>query len=243
MSVARKRKVREIIVISSDEDEQESRNAPKRQRSNPGRNPSSWAPSNAPEPPVDTMATREHTLTERHLCLAVCSTCGQHLQRLNSKLHFCQSCRTPYPRWTHPCGCHQYRLEEPEVPTEPQAISDELRAAVEASGLSKMAQRVLFLVSQVPVGQYTTFTAIKDWFGGHNHMVPPKPHIRSALRRNIFTPDVPDHRVVASNGGFGLFNWGDHGEGWEIRRQMLAEEGVRFGSDGRLLGSAFRGFR
>lgn len=50
---------------------------------------------------------------------------------------------------------------------------------------------------------------------------------------------------MASDGGFGLFNWGNHGEDWEVRREMLAEESVSIDSDGRLLGNAFarRGFR
>ena len=175
------------------------------------------------------MATREHTLTERRLCLEVCSTCGRTsiFSASTTSSTFAKVARHQIPdaRWTHPHRCHQYRREEPEVPTEPQAVSDELRAALEALGLSKMAQGVLFLISQVPVGHYTTFTAMKEWFSDHNHMIP-KPHIRSSLCRNIFTPDVPDHRVVASDSGFGLFNWGDHGEDCEVRREMLAEEGI-----------------
>lgn len=291
MSIARKRKQREIIVISSDEDEPESRRVPKRQRSSQGTDPSSWVPT-ATEPLADTNGVYEQTLTEslskwttealyaqtkkpdlmctlssrqvaqrlldarlqdpealfrfesNHPCLAVCSTCvpKKHLERFNSKLHLCQGCRMVYPRWTHTCLCRNYRLEEPEEPREPEA-SNELRAAVEASGLSKLAQHVLLLVSQVPVGHYTTLTALKEWYSQSYHMTP-KSHIASALRKNVFAPDVPDHRVVDSNGGIGRFiDWGDHGEHWEVRREMLAEEGMRFDKNGRLLGASFTSFR
>lgn len=72
-----------------------------------------------------------------------------------------------------------------------------------------------------------------------------KGHIRSALRKSGWSwEDVPVHRVLASNTGFGgAFSMGDHGGndgGW---REMLEDEGVRFSSNGRALGSAFCEFR
>lgn len=292
MPIARKRKQREIIVISSDEDEPESTNASTRQRFNPGRTSSSWTSTTPTEPLEDTMVAREQTLTEllsnwtteelyartqmpvvmctlssrqvaqrllderlqdpeersslesKYPCLAICSKCvpKQHLQRFNSKLYSCERCQALYPIWRHSCRC-QHRLGEPEVPKEPEAYSNELRAAVEASGLSKLAQRVLLLISQVPVGHYTTYIALKEWYCEHYNMAP-KSHIASALRKNAFAPHVPDHRVVASNGGLGrVLDWGDHGEDWEVRMEMLAEEGARFDRNGRLLGASFTSFR
>lgn len=263
MSVSRKRKEREIIVISSDEDDPVSRHAPKHQRSNWGTNVPSRAPSTVTVPPVDMRVSHVETLIEqlpsqqlldarlqapeelsrlepKDPCLAVCSGCvpEQHLQRCNRSFYFCQRCRAPYLISRHPCRCRKYRLGEPQEPKEPEAHSEELRAAVEASGLSKFAQRVLLLVSQVPAGRYTTITALKDWYI-ENHNLTSKSNIASALRRNVLAPYVPCHRVVVSNGGFGMLDHGDHGEDWEVRMEMLAEEGVRFDKNGRLLGSTF----
>lgn len=59
MSIGTKRKKHEIIVISSDEDGPEWRHAPKCQRPNPGRNPVSWAPSTATNPPVGQLLTED----------------------------------------------------------------------------------------------------------------------------------------------------------------------------------------
>lgn len=72
-----------------------------------------------------------------------------------------------------------------------------------------------------------------------------KTHIESALRKSEWGwKHVPVHRVLASNTGFGVgFSMGNYGGdegGW---REVLEDEGVRFGSDGRALESASREFR
>lgn len=65
-----------------------------------------------------------------------------------------------------------------------------------------------------------------------------------ALKKNQWWPLVPDHRVVASNGGVGRgVDYGDHGASVEDRVEMLKEEGVRFDINGKLLGSSFSAFR
>lgn len=65
-----------------------------------------------------------------------------------------------------------------------------------------------------------------------------------ALRKNEWWPLVPDHRVVASNGGVGRgSDYGNHGASAEDRVEMLREEGVRFDINGKLLGGSFSGFR
>lgn len=65
-----------------------------------------------------------------------------------------------------------------------------------------------------------------------------------ALKKNQWWPLVPDHRVVASNGGMARgVDYGDHGASVEDRVEMLREEGVRFDRNGKLLGSSFSEFR
>lgn len=94
---------------------------------------------------------------------------GQHLQRFNTSLYSCQGCRVVCPIRTYPCRCHQYRLGEPKESTEPEA-SNELRTAWKRQGLSKMAQRMLLLGPQVPMGRYTitTYIALNDWYSTVN---------------------------------------------------------------------------
>lgn len=65
-----------------------------------------------------------------------------------------------------------------------------------------------------------------------------------ALKKNEWWPLVPDHRVVASNGGVGRgVDYGNHGASVEERVEMLREEGMRFDINGKLLGSTFSEFR
>lgn len=142
---------------------------------------------------------------------------GQHLQRFNTSLYSCQGCRVVCPIRTYPCRCHQYRLGEPKESRESEA-SNELRTSWKRQGLSKMAQRMLLLGPQVPMGRYTitTYIALNDWYSTVN-IVYPISHMASALCRNIFAPDVPDHRVVASNAGLGrVIDWRNHGEEWKV---------------------------
>jgi len=69
------------------------------------------------------------------------------------------------------------------------------------------------------------------------------------MRNNSFAPDVPCHRVLASDrtiGGF-MGSWTRKGEkvNDRITRKigMLKEEGVRFDSVGRVKGPIWRGFK
>lgn len=56
------------------------------------------------------------------------------------------------------------------------------------------------------------------------------------MRRNPYAPQVPCHRVVASDRSLGGFNgqWGAGCERVQHKRQMLEQEGVRFTEDGRV---------
>ncbi len=64
-----------------------------------------------------------------------------------------------------------------------------------------------------------------------------------ALKKNQWWPLVPDHRVVAANGGVGSgVDYGNHGASVEDRVEMLREEGMRFAVNGKMLGSTFSDF-
>ena len=115
--------------------------------------------------------------------------------------------------------------------------------------LSAMAKRVLLLTAQVPVGQWTTFTRIKVYYDEHWGMLP-KTHISSALNKCEvdWLQWVPVWRVIANASMMGTgFESGLHHEvlfghgGWEASRRVLEEEGVRFASDGGLVGGRLGG--
>ncbi len=48
--------------------------------------------------------------------------------------------------------------------------------------------------------------------------------IGQALKRNPFAPDVPCHRVIASNGDIGGFHGERSGDMIDKKRQLLEEE-------------------
>lgn len=88
--------------------------------------------------------------------------------------------------------------------------------------------RVYEALRRVPRGRVTTYAALARAVGIRSARA-----IGQALRRNPFAPEIPCHRVIASDGTIGGFN--GRREGAEVRRKMLRliEEGVRF-EDGRL---------
>jgi methylated-DNA-[protein]-cysteine S-methyltransferase len=72
--------------------------------------------------------------------------------------------------------------------------------------------------------------------------------VGNALRNNPFAPQVPCHRVLASDGTIGGFkgSWGRNGkEGLNdgLKKSLLKGEGVRFDSRGRVVGRIWDTFR
>lgn len=92
--------------------------------------------------------------------------------------------------------------------------------------------RVYAAARQIPSGEVTTYKLLADHLGCRSYRA-----VGQALRRNPFAPEVPCHRVIASNLGLGGF--GGHTRGAEIARkqELLAGEGVVF-EEGRLADSS-----
>jgi len=91
-------------------------------------------------------------------------------------------------------------------------------------------RKVYAALLEVPRGSVTTYGALARRIGCGSAQA-----VGGALRSNPFAPEVPCHRVVASDltiGGFCGCR-----EGAEIGRKavLLKAEGVRFGADGKLL--------
>jgi hypothetical protein len=65
------------------------------------------------------------------------------------------------------------------------------------------------------------------------------------MRNNPFAPDVPCHRVLANNRSLGVFggSWGKKGENEGKKIKLLREEGVKFGSNGKVRWPVFKDFQ
>ena len=103
-------------------------------------------------------------------------------------------------------------------------------------------KKVLTVLCQVPRGRYTTYAAISK------HLSSSPRAVGNALKNNPFAPQVPCHRVLASGGGIGGFHgsWGRNGkEGLndDKKRKLLRDEGVKFDGKGRVVGTAWDGFK
>ncbi|KKF92814.1 Methylated-DNA--protein-cysteine methyltransferase [Ceratocystis platani] len=104
---------------------------------------------------------------------------------------------------------------------------------------SLFEKNVLRLLLQIPCGSYTTYGQLAAVL----HSSPRA--VGNALRRNPFSPQVPCHRVVATQRTIGGFKGRVGEETDEVRekRTLLKREGVKFDGRGRVLGSPFEGWR
>ncbi len=93
--------------------------------------------------------------------------------------------------------------------------------------MSSFSQRVYELCLVVPSGKVTTYKAIAEKLGTKSYRA-----VGQALRCNPFSPRVPCHRVVRSDGSLGGFmGWKEGGKVAE-KRKMLEEEGVVIDGNG-----------
>lgn len=81
---------------------------------------------------------------------------------------------------------------------------------------------------RVPEGRVVTYKILADALGCRCYQA-----IGQALRRNPFAPEVPCHRVIASDLTIGGFGGETSGERIESKLSLLAQEGVPF-ENGRL---------
>lgn len=99
----------------------------------------------------------------------------------------------------------------------------------ENSSITPFQQTVYAACRRIPRGRVTTYRWLAEAVGCNSARA-----IGQAMRRNPFAPEVPCHRVVRSDRTLGGY-WGrTSGEGIQRKRQMLEEEGIRFGEDGRV---------
>lgn len=90
-------------------------------------------------------------------------------------------------------------------------------------------ERVYAAVRQVPHGKVTTYKLVGSHIGCRCCQA-----VGQALRRNPYAPDVPCHRVIASDRSLGGFAGQRAGSEVARKRHMLETEGIAFDTDGRV---------
>lgn len=99
-------------------------------------------------------------------------------------------------------------------------VSSEIRHRVETSDtITEFQRRVYLALLDVPRGETITYKALGQKIGCRCAQA-----IGQALKRNPFAPDVPCHRVIASDGSIGGFHGQREGEMIERKRKLLSEE-------------------
>jgi methylated-DNA-[protein]-cysteine S-methyltransferase len=93
-------------------------------------------------------------------------------------------------------------------------------------GLSQFRMHVLTSLCQIPAGKVTTYKDLARHVNCKSFQA-----IGQALRNNPFAPDVPCHRVVATDMSLGGFCGKRMGEAIERKRRLLMDEGVLFDGD------------
>ena|SRR5687767_6551436 len=89
--------------------------------------------------------------------------------------------------------------------------------------MESFSQRVYEKLRLVPKGRVTTYKELGMSLGTKAYRA-----VGNALRNNPYAPEVPCHRVVASDGRIGGFMGRKRGEKIEKKIQMLKEEGIQF---------------
>lgn len=97
---------------------------------------------------------------------------------------------------------------------------DDIRHTVETSPqITEFQRRVYLALLDVPRGATITYKQLGEKIGCRSAQA-----IGQALRRNPYAPDVPCHRVIASDGSLGGFFGQRDGEMIERKRRLLEEE-------------------
>ncbi len=88
-----------------------------------------------------------------------------------------------------------------------------------AENITEFQRKVYLELLNVPCGETISYKELGLRIGCRSPQA-----IGQALKRNPFAPDVPCHRVIASNGDIGGFHGERSGEMIDRKRQLLDEE-------------------
>jgi methylated-DNA-[protein]-cysteine S-methyltransferase len=87
--------------------------------------------------------------------------------------------------------------------------------------MTTLANKAYQLLRKVPSGRVTTYKALAQALGTKAYRA-----IGQAMRHNPYAPEVPCHRVVASNGTIGGFMGKLGGDEIDKKVELLRNEGV-----------------
>jgi methylated-DNA-[protein]-cysteine S-methyltransferase len=90
--------------------------------------------------------------------------------------------------------------------------------------ITQFAQKVYNITKQIPQGKISTYKSIAIALGDANACRA----VGTALRTNPFSPKVPCHRVIQSNGSLGGFFGKTNIQSEEMKKKikMLLDEGI-----------------
>ncbi|MBO5705822.1 MAG: MGMT family protein [Bacteroidaceae bacterium] len=91
-----------------------------------------------------------------------------------------------------------------------------------STDITPFQRRVYLELLNVPRGETISYGELARRIGCRSAQA-----VGQALRRNPFAPEVPCHRVVASDGSLGGFHGERQGEMIERKRQLLEKEAKR----------------
>lgn len=100
-----------------------------------------------------------------------------------------------------------------------QANKDIRERILSDTEITQFQRRVYLALLDVPCGTTITYGQLARRIGCRSAQA-----VGQALKRNPFAPDVPCHRVVASNGTFGGYMGAREGELLERKRALLRAE-------------------
>lgn len=97
---------------------------------------------------------------------------------------------------------------------------NDIRTIVEQdSRITEFKRKVYLALLDVPRGATISYKELGERIGCRSPQA-----IGQALKRNPFAPDVPCHRVIASDGSIGGFHGQRDGEMIDKKRKLLLEE-------------------
>lgn len=97
------------------------------------------------------------------------------------------------------------------------------RRVLESEEITEFQRRVYLALLEVPCGTTISYGELARRIGCRSAQA-----VGQALKRNPFAPDVPCHRVIASDGSIGGFHGEREGEMIDRKKSLLAleKEGV-----------------
>lgn len=90
---------------------------------------------------------------------------------------------------------------------------------LDSTDITEFQRRVYLELLNVPRGETITYGMLARRIGCRSAQA-----VGQALRRNPFAPEVPCHRVIASDGSIGGFHGQREGEMIEKKKRLLQQE-------------------